>query len=421
MKPFQTELPRLIFAATLMGGMPIHSAALAQSGDFSGRAELTYRAASSPADSVAAAFATASYQDVLGNLRLRWHHRWGAVSAELHYVLTARSGPGAGNDAALAALAPAAPPGNLFTLSQNITSTTNQRISHRIDRLSLTYSTPTFVMRIGRQALTWGAGTAFHPMDLVNPFSPAQRDTEFKPGTDMLYLQWLFESGADLEAIAVPRRAVAGGPISGNASTYALRYRTSFGDLGVEAIMARDHGDTTAGLGLSGALGGAAWNLELVPTRLSNGTTRTSGLANISTATMLFDRPALVFAEYFHNGFGMAGSPVSAATLPPSLRDRLLRGQVFTTSRNYLALGARLEISPLWNISGSSIFNLDDGSHLAVAELNWSLSDNSNLILGAQIPAGARGSEFGGLSLSGIGAPYLTPEKSIYLQYRQYF
>ena len=414
-----SRLTRAAFLAFL--ALPPLASGASRAGDISGRLEFTARAASSPADSLAAAFASADYTGFLSNARLRWDHRWGDFSAELHYRISAETGGGLALSSAMSQLLPPPPPGNLLNLEWTTVNTANQRLTHGIDRLSFSYSSPSMVLRIGRQALTWGAGTVFHPMDLVAPFSPAARDTEFKPGVDMVYLQWLMDNGDDLELIGVPRRAVAGGPVSADASTFALRYRTTLGDLGAEMVLARDHGDTTAGLGLSGALGGAAWNLEVVPTRLANGTVRTSGLANISTATRIMGRTGLLFAEYFHNGFGLDTKGLSLAGLTPDLADRLGRGQVFNVGRDYLAFGLSLEVSPLVNVSAGSILSLTDRSRLSTAQLNWSLSDNANLILGAQLPGGARGTEFGGLPATGAGAPYAMPEKSVYLLFRQYF
>jgi len=396
-------------------------AASAQAGDLSGRVELSYSAISAPADSLTAALASPDYTDLVGNVRLRWQHRWNNLDAELHYKLTVENGQGVALSDALSSMLPAPAPGNFFDLSWTTTNSANQRITQQIDRLSLSYSTPSLVLRAGRQTLTWGAGMVFHPMDLVAPFSPDTTDTEFKPGVDMLYLQWLMQDGSDLEFITVPRRSVAGGPATVDASTFALRFQTSFGDLGAEMILARDHGDTTAGLGLSGAIGGAAWNAEIVPTRLANGTIKTSSLANISTAVSLFGRSGFGFVEYFHNGFGVAGPGLTLSGLPPELSDRLARGQVFNVSPDYLALGLSLELTPLINIRANALYNIDDQSALGGAQVNWSLGDNTNLILGGQVAGGKRGTEFGGLSAGGGGAPYAVPSSTVYLQLRQYF
>jgi hypothetical protein len=420
MKPAAYELrPARLIALATAGVLAV--AAPAQAADLSGRVELSYGNVTAPADSLNAALGSPEYPELFGDIRLRWQHRWNDFSAELHYKMTVENGQGVALSDALARLAPTPAPGNYFNLTKTVTNGVDRRVTHQIDRLSFSYSTPSLVVRGGRQALTWGAGMVFHPMDLVAPFSPDTTDTEFKPGVDMLYLQWLMADGSDLEFITVPRRTVPGGPATVDASTFALRFQTTFGDLGAEMILARDHGDTTAGLGLSGALGGAAWNAEIVPTRLANGTTRTSGLANISTALTLFGRSGFGFAEYFHNGFGMPGPGLTLSGLTPELSDRLSRGQVFNVSPDYLAAGLSLELSPLVTLRGNAIYNIDDQSYLTAAEVNWSLGDNTNLIAGVQSPGGARGTEFGGLAVNVNGAPYAVPPAKVYVQFRQYF
>ena len=54
-------------------------------------------------------------------------------------------------------------------------------------------------------------------------------------------------------------------------------------------------------------------------------------------------------------------------------------------------------------------------------EGKWSLSDNSTLLIGLQAPVGPRGTEFGGLSVSGGTAPYSAEPAMLYLQLRRYF
>ena len=389
--------------------------------DLSGRVKQTYRCVSAGADSMVAAFGGPQYTGIYGNTRLMWSKRWGEWAAVAHYKLSLETGESAAITRAMSGAMPALPPSTYFDLSRTISDSDDLIATHSIDRLSLSYSAPSFVVRVGRQALTWGSGMAFRPMDLVAPFSPATMDTEFKPGADMIYMQWLMNDGSDLELIAVPRREVAGGPATMEASTFGMRYQTSVGDLGVNVIAARDHGDWTAGLGLSGSLGGAAWNAEIVPTQLADGSVRTSGMVNISTAIGVFGKTAMVFGEYFHNGFGESGNAISLATLSPELVERMSRGQVFNVGQDYLSLGLSMELTPLVSIGGGGIINLADQSYVGSAQLNWSIGDNSNLMIGAQIPGGARGTEFGGLSLGGGGAPYLGPEPSAFVQYRQYF
>jgi hypothetical protein len=66
---------------------------------------------------------------------------------------------------------------------------------HRLDRLNVGYTTDHTAWRFGRQAISWGNGMIFTPMDVFNPFDPAAVDKEYKTGDDMLYGQYLFDSG----------------------------------------------------------------------------------------------------------------------------------------------------------------------------------------------------------------------------------
>ena len=418
--PGRRPRPRRIMAAAAAAALAL-AAPGASAGDLGGRIALGFSHSSAAADSQSALIGGTERSDTMLDARLIWEHRKGAFSAELHYDYTLLDGPGADIDRAIRAMMPPAGPGNLFTLQATLQDGAGRHAEHRIDRLWLGWSGPSLVLRAGRQAITWGAGTAFHPMDVIAPFAPTATDTEYKPGTDMLYAQWLMPSGADLEAIAVPRRAMPGGSVSADASTFGLRWRGEIGAFGLEAIAARDRGETTAGLGLSGALGGASWNLELVPTWPAAGAARMSALANISTSIPMAGGSALLSAEYFHNGFGTETAGLSLDALPPDLAARLQRGQLFTLGRDYLALGGSIPLSELTSLRLGSILNLGDGSSIHTLELNLSLSDNTALQIGARLPAGARGTEFGGLPLSGGTAPHLGPDRSIYLTLRQYF
>ena len=60
----------------------------------------------------------------------------------------------------------------VMDLTREISSHTEYLVYHRIDRLVFSAYADRGSVRIGRQALTWGNGFLFNPMDLFNPFSP---------------------------------------------------------------------------------------------------------------------------------------------------------------------------------------------------------------------------------------------------------
>lgn len=384
-----------------------------------GRIALEDAASFNRADSLDALLGTRDHNDGLFNARFTFDPEWGRFSLDLHYLVTVEDGEAVGLAKAQTALVRAPPP-TWLGLTDSFADSRTLLAQQGIDRLSLAYSTPDFVVRIGRQALTWGSGLVFRPMDLFDPFSPVATDTEFKPGTDMVYMQYLFADGSDLQFIAVPRARGANGAPTADESSFALHYHGQAGDLATTLMLARDHGDWTAALGLDGPLSGATWNLELLPTAERRGSVAVSALANLSDALTLLDRNATVFGEYFRNGFGVTGA-ASLGRLPQPLIDRLARGQLFNLRRDYLAAGLTLEWTPLVTLTPTVIADLDDGSLYLLAAAQWSLNDDLVLVAGAQQPLGGRGSEFGGLPLAPASPILLSPPAQLYLQLRQYF
>ncbi len=386
-----------------------------------GRLLLTELAEHSAHDSLEAVLGPRTRTDFLGDARLTWEPKWSDWDLALAYEVAGVAGRGVMAARGEGGVLPAAPPATLFDLGDVPIDRPRAVVTEKIDRLAVGHSSAHLVVRVGRQALTWGAGTVFHPMDLVDPFAPEAIDTEYKPGVDMAYVQRLFDDGSDLQLIAVPRGTESGGPAKRDASTFAVHYRRSFASLGATWMFARDRGDWTAALALSGPWRGAVWNVEIVPTFETHGRTAVSALANISAAVTLSGRNALVFGEYYRNGFGAIRTGTPYASLPADLLARLARGQLYNVSRDYAAAGMRLEWTALLNLTPSAIVNLDDRSFYLAVQAVRSLSDNADLVAGAQAPFGGAHTEYGGLPAQGGGAPYVAPSVLVYVQFRRHF
>ena len=153
-------------------------------------------------------------------------------------------------------------------------------------------------------------------MDLVNPFDPASIDTEYKAGDDMLYLQYLRDSGDDIQGAYVARRD----PLTGNAesseSTSAVKYHGFLGDTEFDLLVAEHFGDTVAGIGVGKSLGGAVLRGDLVMTDTDDDTV-VQLVTNLTYSWNWFDKNMSGAIEYFFNGFGQH----SDAYNPDSLAD----------------------------------------------------------------------------------------------------
>lgn len=311
--------------------------------------------------------------------------------------------------------------GNLWDLDQNWVRGTRTLAGQRLDRLWVGYSGRHAVARLGRQALTWGGGQVFHPMDLIDPFAPTATDTEYKPGADMVYGQWLFDDGSDVQLAILPRRDPASRDLRGGRGVSALYWHHAGDPLQANLLLAHDRGDTVLGVNLTGSAGGASWSASLIPTLERGGRSLLSLDANISDGFQLWHRDATGFLEYYRNGFGRGGSGYNLSELPADLQSRLDGGQLFNTGIDYLAAGGTLALTPLWQLAPVWIVNLQDQSSLAMVKVTDSVARNTDLVLGLQQPFGPHGTEFGGLALSAGANIYLETPAWIYIRLNQYF
>lgn len=310
---------------------------------------------------------------------------------------------------------------NWLPLDDALTGNDRRRARQSLDRFAFSYTAENWVFRLGRQAYSWGNGLVFRPLDLFDPFSPDVIDDSYKPGIDAVYTQRLLAGGSDVVALIVPRRDPQTGRVSSAASSAAVKWHR-FGDrLQTDWLIARDHGDTVAGLGVSGPLGQAVWRLDLVPVRLDTGGTRTSLVVNFEHAWQWHGRNLSGFVEYFRNGFGRADRDYTLDDLGPELVVRLARGQTFNTGRDYLAGGLRIEVTALLEIDPVLLLNAHDRSLLALVRGSYSVTQNVSLDFGLRGGVGHRGTEFGGLATSAGSATFDAPPDRVYARVAYYF
>lgn len=400
------------------------AAAAAQAGQWSGRGKLEDFAYDSGASSPEAALGYRHSSELDGELRLAFRQDWDAWQFNAAAVWNYRHGSAVTRDRQLGAALPAlayTADTSYWDMSRTGVDGGRSLSEQRLDRLNLGYTGRHLVVRLGRQALTWGNGLVFHPVDLVNPFQPVTTDAVYKRGTDMFYGQWLFDNGSDLQAAFVPHRGNAEQAGSGS-DTSAVLLNLTAGTRQYLGLAARDYGDTTVAVGSSGALGDSAWTFTLVPTRSADtGTTYTSWIGNWSSATVLGGHNVTLFAEIYHDGFGHAGRDYSLAELSPELVVRLRRGQRFVTGRNYFALGSTVDWTPLLQLAPTVIVNLADRSALLDLQLTWSLSDNTNFKAGLRSGIGPHGTEFGGLPLAPGSDTFVQPAQQVFVRLERYF
>ena len=296
----------------------------------------------------------------------------------------------------------------------------------QLDRLSVQLHLGPVDVTIGRQAVSFGVGFVWLPADLVGTFSPLELDQEFKPGVDALRVNvalGAFTELAFVAALGTPRctvRSVAGAATQptysfpdGEACSQAevrwsgasehsvamTRLRTTLRGWDVGLLTGWVRGDVVAGAFSAGAIGNLrvraeavyTWDLEWDATYAGSGNPASESdhfVRAVLGADYRFDtaRELVLLAELYYNGFGtfeprgylsLAGRPRVAEF-----------GEVFNLGQLYAAVGVTWE--PHERLQGSllAMANLHDPSAMCSATLSYTVSDESVVVAGAQLPLG---------------------------------
>lgn len=393
--------------------------------DLRGHAKLQATSTNLPADSLLQDFADDPMTDTGLDLRLNLEHRKGGWSWRADYQLLSRQGDqlelqqqasltGFGN--------PALPDDDLrlFDLTHRIIDRDDRAITHRLDRLYLSHTTDKTVINFGRQAVSWGNGLFYNPVDFFNPFDPAAIDTEYKTGDDMLYSQYLLDSGDDLQAVWVIRRD-DDGDVKSERSSLAFKYHGFSERAEFDLLLAEHYDDRILALGGAIDIAEAIWRSDFVVTDTQD-ETFTSAILNWSYSWIGWNKNLSASIEYYHNGFGINDADYGPLALAdnPELVQRLQRGELFTLGKNYLAAAATIELAPLWMLTTTLFQNLDDESLLLQVFSQHDLQQDLQLLIALNLPQGGNGSEFGGIDSAIDGRPLAIGE-SFFMQLAWYF
>jgi hypothetical protein len=378
-----------------------------------------------PDDSLFLDYVDTPMVDHNGDLRLLFDWRKDKVSLVADYQLIAQYGDSftlANNLPGSVIITDPVPDDDhrLFDLTHVISEDNNSALSHRLDRLYVQYAGTNAVGKFGRQAISWGNGLVYTPMDFINPFDPSAIDKEYKTGDDMLYGQYLQQSGNDLQAAWVFRRDI-NGDVSSDVDTIAAKYHGFAGNKEYDLLLAEHYDDRIFGIGGITDVGGAIWrgDITLTDTQSEN---VFSLVSSLSYSWVGWDHNFSGILEYFYNGFGQENGDYSPAALAsnPDLVKRIVRGELFTLGRHYVVASAMVEMTPLWMLTPNVFINASDASFLAQLVSSYDLKQDWQLLAAISLPVGAAGTEYGGID-SAVAGKQLSTEFSLFAQLAWYF
>ncbi|MDX2321851.1 MAG: hypothetical protein QNK26_14790 [Moritella sp.] len=310
----------------------------------------------------------------------------------------------------------------LFNLTQTVVDDKNAALTQRLDRAAVNYSKDALVVKIGRQAISWGNGLVYTPMDLFNPFDPASIVTEYKTGDDMIYSQYLFDSGNDVQFVWVARRDEHGN-VTDDVDSNAIKYHFFQAQSEWDLLIANHFSDQIVALGNVTNVGGSVLSGDLIYTHMDTDNVL-SAVINASYSWVLFDKNMSAFVEYFYNGFGQKGGDYSSAALAdnPALWQRLERGELYTLGQQYFTTSMSIEMTPLWLLTPNVFVNLSDNSALLQLISSHNLTQNTQLTTAFSLPVGPDGTEFGGVKVTQQGnSKYLSTEWTLFAELAWYF
>lgn len=291
----------------------------------------------------------------------------------------------------------------------------NEHADLLIDRFNVQYSTDRLNIKVGRQPINLASTFYFTPNDFFAPFAAQVFFRQYKPGVDAARLDWQWSDSSQLSLMTIFDYKSEHSNNTGwstnpdwSETSYLARASTLFETFELATLLGKVNGDDIIGMDFQGEL------FEWLGVR-GEGHLRFPDEQGLSRDVKFslglehrFENTLTLRLEQFYQRSGATDEDNYTIT-------STINSTSFYLARNYTALGASYELTPLLLGDAVWLFNHHDGSSLLALYSSYSLSDESELSAGVNIPVGDQpdngilNSEFGSYP------------KSISVEYRVYF
>ncbi|MSP55495.1 MAG: hypothetical protein EXR69_07830 [Myxococcales bacterium] len=281
-----------------------------------------------------------------------------------------------------------------------------------VERLHVDFNLKSVDLKVGRQAIRWGSGLAFHPTDLyaevlvTEPWREPSGINAVKAavplgGSDVTAVVAIGDDLSTLYTVAQGRGNTV--PLADVPLSAALRGTVRLGGVDVALIgQARSDQRWFAGGDLRGTLGvgywaEGGWHGEVHTDRLDS-----DGYVEV-LAGVDYSFPLLsmfyIAAEYRYDGSGSAPDeydytsrlsgqlPFDCAMLS-GVGESATR---ITLGRHYIDGALRLGLTEEFSVQAAVLANLQDGTGYLIPSLGWTATDRIVINLGGQVPVGEDG------------------------------
>jgi hypothetical protein len=239
-------------------------------------------------------------------------------------------------------------------------------------------------LRLGRQAISFGHGMVFNPMDLVQPFSIATIDNEYKAGIDALRFERYFGMTGQITGVV----AYAGSwDVDGLTAVLNGNATIGWTDISIFGGMVRS--DRVVGTGVATSIGAVGLHTDATLT-FPEDTDLEWNDSFVRLTSGAFWRPfdtSSVTMEYY---FQSLGAKDAADYLNFAQSERYARGELWVMGQHYLSLAWAQELTALSSGSLAVIVNVLDASALLSPSVSLSVSDEVQLVAGGYVGLGDR-------------------------------
>jgi len=298
------------------------------------------------------------------------------------------------------------------------------QLLQNLDRAFLTWS-PNFAdIYIGRQPIAFGSARVINPTDILTSFTSVELNREERIGIDAVRMRLPLGTLSEMDV-----GVVSGDDFSIKESAAFVRGRFSVRETDIAPLVIAFKQNLLAGLDAAGSLGGAGLWLECAYVFADIFKDHDAGQDYLRVSTGIdysITEDLYAYIEYHFNGAG-TGSPDTYRDLILGTENTVAytEGAVYLYGKQYAAPGFSYTINPLLSATGLAIVNIRDTSVLLSPALQYSLSENSSLDVGAFIGIGrgneiTRNSDTGEITVS-TNSEFSLYADTYYLSLRMYF
>lgn len=284
-----------------------------------------------------------------------------------------------------------------------------------IDRLNIQFDSNDLRLKLGRQAINLATTFYFTPNDFFAPFAAQTFFRNYKPGVDAARLDWQWSEYSQLSLITVLDYQTDLGQASGwstspdwSQTAYLARASTLTDHFEFGLVTANVSGDDIVGFDFQGEI------FDWFGLR-GEGHLRFADELHVGRDAQFsiaidkrWQNTLTMRVEHFYQRLGAAES--DDYQINP-----IAGNGPFYLGRHYTAVGASYELSPLWFGDAVWIFSHQDASTLLALYSTYSLSDESELAAGINLPMGKQP------ALGQLKTEFGSFPHSVTLEYRVYF